>query len=407
MRIKDIPCRLEQLQHGGILRTVHDLKMRTAVCGEDHDGGSYIVLASNDYLGLSHHPDVQEAECRAASSGSGSGGSRLTSGASFELHDLETEIAGFTGQQEALVFNTGYMANTGVLSGLAGEGDVIFSDALNHASIVDGCRFSRAQTVIYPHCDMERLEQLLIHVPCRGQRFLVTDGVFSMDGDIAPLPELIILKTRYHACLIVDDAHATGVIGEGGRGSLSHYHLEDGVDVHIGTLSKALGAQGGYAASEYPVIEYLKNSSRPFIFSTALPPGTASAALCSLQILESRGDFYMDTLRRNTRYMRKRLTEAGLPLIAGETPILPILTGNPEMSVQYAEQCRKQGIWVSAIRPPSVPAGASRIRITVTAVHTVQQLERAADVLIQCWREMGESVQNPRIDLYGIDDRMR
>lgn len=387
MKLENIPDALDRLRRQGMFRTVKDLKMKTAVCGEDHQGHSYIVFASNDYLGLSHHPAVLEAERSGSCCGAGSGGSRLTSGASFALHDLELEIARFKHQPAALVFNTGYMANTGVLSALAGEGDVIFSDSLNHASIVDGCRLSRAQTVIYPHADMEQLEQKLRETPCRGQRFIMTDGVFSMDGDIAPLPALVRLKHLYHACLLVDDAHATGVIGDRGEGSLSYCHLQKGVDVQIGTLSKALGAQGGYAASSREVIDYLKNYSRPFIFSTALPPGTAAAALCSLHILEEQGTEYLQKLHSNTQYMRKRLTEAGLPLIPGETPILPVIMGDPQAAAAYGEQCRQRGIWVSAIRPPSVPAGASRIRITVTADHQEDQLEKAAHILIQCWEQ--------------------
>ena len=225
MKISDIPKELEEIRKADRFRKVRDLRMITASRGVDREGKEYIVFNSNDYLGMTHEKEVEEAAKNAIAYGTGSGGARLTSGAVFELSDLEKEIAAFKHKEDAVIFNTGYMTNLGVLYALAGPGDVIFSDALNHASIVDGCRISKATVKVYPHSDMTALEKLLHETETEGQRFIVTDGVFSMDGDVADLPSLIRLKDKYKACLIVDDAHATGVIGETGRGTAEYYHM--------------------------------------------------------------------------------------------------------------------------------------------------------------------------------------
>ena len=244
MKLNDIPLVLHAIKEESRFRQVSDLRMVTASKGIRRDGKEYIVFNSNDYLGMTHEPEVMEAAWQAIVYGTGSGGARLTSGAVFELSDLENELASFKHAEEVVIFNTGYMTNLGVLYALADKNDVIFSDALNHASIVDGCRISRAHVVVYGHSDMDDLEKKLVETPCDGQRFIVTDGVFSMDGDVAPLPELLRLKKKYEACLIVDDAHGVGVIGETGRGSAEYFHTS-GIDVQVGTLSKSLGAEGG------------------------------------------------------------------------------------------------------------------------------------------------------------------
>ena len=242
MKIKDIPQKLLEIKKEDRFRQVRDLRMITASKGIDRSGKEYIVFNSNDYLGMTHEPEVQEAARKAIIYGTGSGGARLTSGAVFELSDLERELASFKHTEDAVIFNTGYMSNLGVLYALAGPTDVIFSDELNHASIVDGCRISRAKVVVYKHSDMRDLEKKLQKIKTDGQKFIYTDGVFSMDGDVA-LPELIDLKEKYDACLIVDDAHSTGVIGEKGHGT-SEYWGRKGIDIQVGTLSKALGAEG-------------------------------------------------------------------------------------------------------------------------------------------------------------------
>lgn len=385
MKPENIFSALSALRQEGRLRQVQDLRMETASLGVDREGKRYIVFNSNDYLGMTHAKEVQEAAAKAVRFGTGSGGARLTSGAAFELSDLEKEIADFKHTEDAVIFNTGYMANLGVLYALAEKGDVIFSDELNHASIVDGCRISKAKIAVYRHSDMTDLERLLQTVPCEGQRFIVTDGVFSMDGDICPLPALVALKKAYGACLIVDDAHASGVIGRTGRGTAEYFHMA-GIDVQVGTLSKVFGAEGGYVAASREICDYLRNTSRPFIFSTAISPVTGAAALEALRLLKADPEKYLGCLCENTVYMRSCLSEAGLNIIAGETPIIPLMIGDEKKTVAYAQACRKEGILLSAIRPPSVPAGTSRIRLTVTAVHTKEELEKAADVLIRHWR---------------------
>ena len=385
MKLEDMSSALSGIRRAGRFRQVRDLRMETASLGVDRKGKRYIVFNSNDYLGMTHEKEVKEAAEKAVCFGTGSGGARLTSGAAFELSDLEKEIADFKHAEDAVIFNTGYMANLGVLYALAGKGDVIFSDELNHASIVDGCRISRAETAVYRHSDMADLERLLQAVPCGGQRFIVTDGVFSMDGDICPLPTLVALKKKYSACLIVDDAHASGVIGETGRGTAEHFHMA-GIDVQVGTLSKAFGSEGGYAAASREICDYLRNTSRPFIFSTALSPVTGAAALAALRLLKADPEKYLGRLHENTVYMRNCLTEAGMDIVAGETPIIPILIGDEKRAVAYAEACGEEGILLSAIRPPSVPAGTSRIRLTVTVAHTKEEMKKAADILIKHWR---------------------
>lgn len=385
MKLQDIPSALSAIADEGRFRRVEDLRMVTASRGIRRDGKEYIVFNSNDYLGMTHEGEVVAAARRAVIYGTGSGGARLTSGAVFELSELEKALAAFKHAEDAVIFNTGYMTNLGVLYALAGKGDVIFSDALNHASIVDGCRISKARVVIYAHSDMEDLARLLAETPCEGQRFIVTDGVFSMDGDICPLPSLLSLKKKYEACLIVDDAHGVGVIGDTGRGTAEYYH-ESGIDIQVGTLSKSLGAEGGYAAASKEITDYLRNVSRPFIFSTSISAVTGASALAALRLLEENPSLYMGRLRFNTAYMKAKLSEAGIPVLPGDTSILPIVIGDEKQTLAYAKACREDGILLSAIRPPTVPAGTSRIRLTVTAAHTKDELDRAAEVMKRHWK---------------------
>jgi 8-amino-7-oxononanoate synthase len=339
----------------------------------------YLLLASNNYLGLTHDAAVRQAAIEAVQLyGTGSGGARLTTGTYPLFDELEKELARFKEKEAALVFNTGYMANLGVISALAGPDDVIFSDELNHASIIDGCRLSRAQTVVYRHADMEDLQTLLNNTVCQGKRLLITDGVFSMDGDIAPLKEIVELAEQYAAIVVVDDAHATGVIGKNGKGTAAYFGVHDKVQVQIGTLSKALGAEGGFVAGSRELIDYIRNKARSFIFSTALAPATIAAALAALRQVTARPEL-VATLGENSRYMRELLTSAQLPILAGETPIIPIMVGEAENAVRLTAQLKQQGIILTAIRPPTVPAGTSRLRLTVTAAHEREELAWAAE----------------------------
>lgn len=387
MKLTDIPAALRRVREAGQYREIRDLRMISASRGLSRDGREVLVFNSNDYLGMTHEAAVIRAAGEALRFGAGSGGARLTSGASFEISDLEAELARFKGKEAALVFNTGYMTNLGVIWALAGKEDVIFSDSLNHASIIDGCRMSGAKIAVYPHSDTAALERLLAETPCAGQRYIVTDGVFSMDGDIARLPELAALRDKYGAALLVDDAHATGVIGKTGRGTAEYWGLEGTVDIQVGTLSKALGAEGGFVCASEDIIRWLRNRSRPFIFSTAIGPSTAAVALASLCLLEAEPR-RLEILRANTARLRDALTAAGLPLLPGDTPILPVMCGEEDRAASLARACREEGLLLSAIRPPSVPRGTSRIRLTVTAAHTAEDIDRAAAILIRRWRAL-------------------
>lgn len=342
----------------------------------------YLLLASNNYLGLTHDDAVQQAAIEAVRLyGTGSGGARLTTGTYPLFDELEQELARFKETEAALVFNTGYMANLGVISALAEPGDVIFSDELNHASIIDGCRLSRAQIVVYRHADMAHLQALLKNTVCLGKRLIITDGVFSMDGDIAPLGEITQLAEQYAAIVVVDDAHATGVIGKNGKGTAAYFGVHDKVQVQIGTLSKALGAEGGFVAGSKDLIAYIRNKARSFIFSTALAPATIAAALAAIRQVTSRPEL-VATLSENSRYMRELLASAQLPILAGETPIIPIMVGEAETAVRLTEALKLQGIILTAIRPPTVPDGTSRLRLTVTAAHNREELAWAVKQIV-------------------------
>lgn len=393
MKISEIKNALNSIEENKNLRSVKDFRMISATKAVDENQKEFTVFSSNNYLGLTHEKSVIEAGMSALAFGTGSTGSRLTRGSSFELSLLEKNLADFKGTEDALVFGTGYMTNLGVLYALADKKSVIFSDALNHASIIDGCRISGAKVIVYKHNDMKDLEELLkaTEIPGDFQIFVVSDGVFSMDGDIVNLPALLELKAKYNFCLIIDDAHALGVIGEKGHGTAEYYGLDGkscGIDIQVGTLSKALAAEGGYASSSRLICDYLRNKSRPFIFSTALPPSVAASANEALNILKRDGKSLVEKLNFNTRLMRKLLEEADIPLVKGTTPIIPIVLGETEKALRFSNECLKNGILLSAIRPPSVPAGTSRIRLTVTAAHSESEIRNCAEILSNIWRKL-------------------
>ena len=337
----------------------------------------FIMMASNNYLGLTHDIRVQQAAIQAVQHyGSGSGGARLTSGSFPLFNELETAISDFKHTEQALIFNTGYMANVGTITALMNKHSIIISDELNHASIIDGCRLSGAQIERYKHKDVEHAEYILKNYKS-AHKMIITDGVFSMDGDIAPLDRLYELSKDYNALLMVDDAHATGVIGNG-RGTAHHFGLTD-VDVQLGTLSKALGSVGGYVAGRKELIEYLINYSRSFIFSTALSPADIGAALEALRIIHDDSSV-VDTLRKNTVYMAHKLQAMGIDC-DDETPIFPIVVGENDRALTLARELEERGIIITAIRPPTVPVGESRLRMTVTAAHSKEQLDYVAKTL--------------------------
>ena len=391
---------LEELKNNDLNRTIDDLRFISSTKAIDKEGKEYLVFGTNNYLGLTHHPDVMKASEEASQYGTGSTGSRLTTGASFEARELEKNISQFKGTESTLIFNTGYMANLGVIYALTKENDVIFSDQLNHASIIDGTRISKAKVRVYQHkdtCDLERLIKIELKECEKNSAsnfFIVSDGVFSMDGDIAPLPELVEIANKYNCCLIIDDAHATGVIGKTGKGTVEYYKdktgldLTDTVDLQIGTLSKALASEGGFVSGKKVYINYLINKSRPFIFSTALSPATIASANTALNLLKKNGEEYLNNLNDNAKLMRKLLSEAGLDIVKGETPIIPIIIGPADLTNKFSERLKKEGILVSAIRPPSVPKGESRLRLTIMASHTREEIESSANAIIRIWNKI-------------------
>lgn len=362
----------------------HNLRTLTEYCPIDavrvkREDKEYLMMASNNYLGLTFDSRVIEGAVKGAQQyGTGSGGSRLVSGTFPLFTELENELAKFKNTEKALVFNTGYMANVGTISAVADKNTIIFSDALNHASIIDGCRLSRGTVKTYSHCDIDELKYLLKQVDRNTRKLIVTDGVFSMDGDIAPLDKLYELSRDYNALLMVDDAHATGTIGNG-HGTAAYFNLEKEIDIQLGTLSKSLGSVGGYVAGNSTIIDYLINMSRSFIFSTALSPADIGASLAALHVLESD----VSVLRRlhaNVNYMAEQLLSVGIDA-TDETPIFPILIGRNEDTLAVSNYLYEAGIIGTAIRPPTVPIGESRIRLTVTAAHNREQIDYVCHTL--------------------------
>jgi len=344
------------------------------------DGRPVLLLCSNNYLGLADHPRVREAAAEAAMRyGAGAGASRLVSGNMRVHRRLEERLADFKGYRSALLFGSGYLANTGVVQALAKPGEVVFSDALNHASIVDGCRLAGAETFVYDHADLDHLAWGLREAEGRGS-LIVTDGVFSMDGDVAPLTEIVELARRYDARVMVDDAHGTGTIGPDGRGSVAAAGLEDEVDVLVGTLGKSLGSYGAYVCCDKAMAKYLVNTARTLIFSTALGPPQVGAAMAALELLREEPR-RVERVQRNARILREALAEHGLPAGDGDTPIVPVIVGDADAAVTASERALERGVFAQAIRPPTVPDGSSRLRLTVMASHTKAELREAAEVI--------------------------
>lgn len=383
----DVSASLASLERAGLrrsMRTIEGPQGPHVVV----EGAEVLLLCSNNYLGLADHPRVRRAAADAAERyGAGAGGSRLISG-DMELHrTLEAHLARFKGSESALLFGSGYLANIGIVGALASEGGVVFSDELNHASIIDGCRLARADTFVYRHRDLEHLAWGLEQAAGRGA-LIVTDGVFSMDGDVAPLPGLAELAGRHGARLMVDEAHGTGVIGPGGRGTVAAAGLEGVVDVVVGTLGKALGSYGAYACTTKPVRELLINRARPFIFSTAPSPPSVGAAIAALGLLESRPGV-VEHLRRNAAVMRNALVSYDLDVGESRTQIIPVMVGDAKRATALCERALEGGVFAQAIRPPTVPDGTSRLRLTVMANHRADELQKAARVIGKAARELG------------------
>jgi glycine C-acetyltransferase len=346
-----------------------------------------LLLCSNDYLGLASHPALCQAAVRAMERyGFGTGASRLVSGTSALHKELENRIALFKGTEAALLFNSGYAANTGIIPALAGAGDLILSDGMNHASIVDGCRLSKAQVKVYPHKESAQVEKLLKNNLRAKRKLIVTDGVFSMDGDIAPLPDLVYLSEKYGALLMVDDAHGTGVLGRTGKGTAEHFGLSGRVHIQMGTLGKAFGSFGAYAAGSRELVDFLINSSRSFIYSTSLPSLVCAASLAAIDVVEQEPE-RRSRLWNNRNQIVSGLTSLGVSTGASETPIIPLIIGDSGSALAAAGKLYEYGIYATAIRPPSVPENAARIRTTVSAAHTDVDIDTALAIFSRLKKE--------------------
>jgi glycine C-acetyltransferase/8-amino-7-oxononanoate synthase len=383
----DIESRLEELRASGLHRR---LRLIEGAQGPrvQLDGEPVLLLCSNNYLGLADHPRVREAAAEAALGwGAGAGGSRLISGNMAPHRRLEERLAAFKGYEAALLFGSGYLANLGAISALAGRDTVVFSDELNHASIVDGCRLARAETFVYRHGDVEHLAWGLSEA---GQRasLIVTDGVFSMDGDVAPLEDLARLARTHDCRLMVDEAHATGSVGPGGRGSVAAAGLSEEVDLVVGTLGKALGSYGAYVCASDELSEYLLNTARSFIFSTALPPPVLAAALAALELLEAEPERVRD-LSANAATLRQGLVAEGLAAGGGQSQIVPLEVGDAGRTMELCERLLERGVFAQGIRPPTVPPGSSRLRFSVMATHEQADLRDAARLTAEAARELG------------------
>jgi 8-amino-7-oxononanoate synthase len=375
-----IDAELSAMAEAGLQRVRHPrVGLQTATI---HTGGRSLVnFASNDYLGLASDDSVcQAAERSIENCGFGAGASPLVTGYTDEHHALEAELAAFYNAERALVFGSGYSANLGTIQALVGPGDAVYGDKLNHASLIDGCRLSGAYFRTYRHADPDHLAYQLSRGQPARRRLIVTDSVFSMDGDTAPLPALVDLADRHDAMLLVDEAHATGVLGANGRGLAEQLGCESGISVHIGTLSKALGASGGFVVGRERLIEWLIHKARSYVYSTATPAVIAAAARAALQIVRREPD-RRERLATEATWFREQLTQRGWSTGPSCTQIVPILVGEAEAAVALSSRLKSRGYWVPAIRPPTVPLGSSRLRISLTSAHTREQLQGLLDAL--------------------------
>jgi glycine C-acetyltransferase len=355
-----------------------------------YDGRDVINLASNNYLGLAAHPRLNEAASRAAAElGAGTGAVRTIAGQMSIHRELERRFAAFKHAEDALMFQSGFTSNSGTVAALLGKEDVIVSDRLNHASIIDGARLSRSEIKVFEHKDPDHADRLLAESARPGRRqLLITDGVFSMDGDIAPLPQLVEVAERHGAIMMVDDAHATGVLGTGGAGTVDHFGLHGRVDVQVGTLSKAIGVLGGFIAGPAHLIEWLQNRGRPYLFSTSAPPAVVMACMAALDVIRDEPD-RLERLRANTSMFKEGLHDLGLDTGMSETPITPVIAGEAPLAQTLATRLFEEGVFAPAIVFPTVARDQARVRTIVTADHTEEDLREALEVFARVGRELG------------------
>ena len=384
-----LTAQLEAWRKAGTYQRLRVLESASAAESR-FDGHEVINLASNNYLGLTTHPKLVEAALEATRKfGVGSGAVRTISG-TMSLHlELERRIAQFKHSEACVVFQSGFAANAGTVSAILGPEDHVISDELNHASIIDGCRLSRAKIHVFPHKDVAAAERILQELASvSGHKILITDGVFSMDGDIGALPGLTKAAENSGAIMMVDDAHASGVLGRNGRGTVDHFDLHGRVHIQVGTLSKAIGVLGGYVCGSRDLIEFLYHRARPFLFSTSHPPGVAAACLAAFDVLEQEPE-RIQNLWKNTEYFKQGLTSAGFNTGASETPITPVIVGEAKTAHQLSANLFEEGVLATGIGFPTVPEGKARVRTIVTATHTRQQLDRALDIFTRVGKRLG------------------
>lgn len=380
---------LNSLKQAGLYRPLKELQSpqrpRSVI-----DGREVINLSSNNYLGLADDPRLKQAMIEATEAyGAGSGAVRTIIGTMTIHNQLEEKLAEFKHVEAAVVFQSGFTCNSGVIPVLVGEGDAVISDELNHASIIDGCRLSKAKIHRYRHADMDDLARVLKETDGQyRRRLIITDGVFSMDGDIAPLPDIVELAEKHGCMTYVDDAHSSGVLGKNGRGSVNHFGLDGRVTVQVGTLSKAVGVLGGYVAGPRALIELLWHKGRPFLFSTSHPPGVAAACLKAIEIMEQEPE-RIERLWENTRYFKQRLNDLGFDTGKSETPITPVIAGDEVKAMKLSDRLLEEGVFAQGIAYPTVPRGKARVRTIVTAAHTKEDLDEALAAFEKVGRELG------------------
>ncbi len=377
--MKYISDELLKIKESGLYRELKVIE-NTQNTHIEIEGKTYLSFCSNNYLGLANHPSVVKAVKDAVEEyGWGAGASRLVSG-NMTMHEtLEKVISEFKRKEASIIFPTGYMANLGAISSLVSRGDLIVCDKLNHASIIDGCRLSGADFRVYAHRNMEKLESILKKSSKYNRKLVVTDSVFSMDGDLAPLPDLVKIAAKYNAMLMVDEAHGTGVFGQNGRGVVEYFNLNKEVDIVMGTLSKAIGSLGGYVSGDIDLINYLRNKARSFMYTTALPPAVCAASIAGIKLIQEDPSM-RESLWNNVRFIKDKLRAINFNIISSESQIIPILIGDTQKSVEISKLLYENGILIPAIRPPTVPSNSSRLRMTVMSLHTKEDLESLYNV---------------------------
>ncbi len=380
--------KVQELKDQGVYRK---LPINYGACGAmiNLNGKEVINLTSNNYLGLANHPRIKAASIKAIEKyGVGAGAVRTIVG-NMDLHEeLEVTLAKFKKEEAVMVYQSGFNCNAGTIQAVTGKGDLILSDALNHASIIDGVRLSRADKAVYKHSDMKDLERLIKEKRADYETVLIiTDGVFSMDGDICKLPEIVKLAKKYDCLTYIDDAHGSGVLGENGRGTVDHFHLHGQVDFIMGTLSKAVGVIGGYVAGSFATKEWLSHRGRPILFSTALPPGTVAAINESIKVMSESGEL-SEKLWENGNYFKAKMKETGFDIGNSETPITPVIIGDEAITMEFSRKLLEKGVFVSGIVFPTVPMNTGRLRCMITAEHTKEQLDKAVDVFVEVGKEL-------------------